>query len=394
MMLSDVQLRSIKANGSKQKFFDGGGLFLLVTETGSKLWRLKYRVSGKERLDALGKYPQIGLKEARARREEIKAMLERGLDPAAERQKEKVFSELQSVTFEMLAKEWHTRKLPKWGELTAHRTLRRLEMNVFPYIGKRPIADITVPELLKVFEHMEKRGIAETARRVLQTCCDVWKYAVLTERAPQNIADNLRGVLTAVPVTHRASITEPDNVGALLRAIDNYQGFFPTICALRFAPLTFVRPGELQHAEWSEVNFDKKEWVIPAEKMKMKAKHIVPLSRQAVQILTDLRPVTGVGRYIFPHISKKDRPMSPNTVLSALRSMGYAKEEMSGHGFRSLASTLLNELGYNRDWIERQLAHGERNGVRAAYNYAEYLPERRKMMQEWADYLDELKNAK
>ena len=394
MMLSDVQLRSIKANGSKQKFFDGGGLFLLVTETGSKLWRLKYRVAGKERLDALGKYPQIGLKEARARREEIKAMLERGLDPSAERQKEKVASELQGITFEMLATEWHARKLPKWGELTAHRVLRRLEMNVFPYIGKRPIADITVPELLKVFEHMEKRGIAETARRVLQTCCDVWKYAVLTERAPQNIAANLRGVLTPVPVTHRASITEPDNVGALLRAIDSYQGFFPTISALRFAPLTFVRPGELQHAEWSEINFENTEWVIPAEKMKMRSKHIVPLSRQAVQILTDLRPVTGVGRYIFPHISKKDRPMSPNTILSALRSMGYAKEEMSGHGFRSLASTLLNELGYNRDWIERQLAHGERNGVRAAYNYAEYLPERRRMMQEWADYLDGLRNEK
>lgn len=391
MKLTDAQLRGIKANGSKQKFFDGGGLFLLVTETGSKLWRLKYRVAGKERLEALGKYPQIGLKEARAKREEIKGMLDRRLDPSAERQKEKLRAVVDGTTFEMITREWHAKKLSKVKELTAQRTLRRLEMNVFPYLGRRPIKAITVPELLEVFQRMEKRGIAETARRVLQSCCDIWKYAVLTDRASQNIADNLRGVLTTVPVTHRASITDAKQVGALLRAIDTYQGHFPTICALRLAPLVFVRPGELQHAEWAEVDFDKAEWVIPAGKMKMKTKHIIPLSRQSLEILRDLRPVTGVGRYVFPHISKRDRPMSPNTILSALRSMGYAKEEMSGHGFRSTASTLLNELGYNRDWIERQLAHSERDGVRAAYNYAEYLPERRKMMQEWADHLDCLK---
>ena len=387
MKLTDTQIRGIKATGSKQKLFDGGGLFLLVTETGSKLWRLKYRVAGKERLDALGKYPQISLKEARARREEIKLILDRGLDPSAERQKEKIRAAIDGTTFEMLAREWHGKKMPKVKELTAQRILRRLEMNVFPYIGRRPVSAITAPELLEVFQHMEKRGIAETARRVLQTCCDIWKYAVLTERAPQNIASNLKGVLTVVPVTHRASITDAKQVGALLRAIDAYQGHFSTQCALRLAPLVFVRPGELQHAEWSEIDFDKAEWVIPAEKMKMGTKHIVPLSRQALKILHDLRPVTGVGRYVFPHISKKERPMSPNTILSALRGMGYAKEEMSGHGFRSTASTLLNEQGYNRDWIERQLAHSERDGVRAAYNYAEYLPERRRMMQEWADFL-------
>ena len=394
MPLTDAQLRGIKANGKKQKLFDGGGLFLLVTETGSKLWRLKYRVSGKERLDALGKYPQTGLKEARAKREQIKAMLDRGFDPSAERQKEKIQAVADSVTFEALAREWHSKRAPKLKELTAQRSLRRLEMNVFPHIGKRPIKAITVPELLEIFQRMEKRGIAETSRRVLQSCCDIWKYGVLTERVQQNIAVNLLGVLTVAPVTHRASITEPIKVGALLRAIDDYQGHFPTLCALRLAPLLFVRPGELRHAEWTEIDFDAAEWIIPAEKMKMKTKHIVPLAHQSLQILHDLYPVTGHGRYIFPHISKKDRPMSPNTILSALRSMGYAKEEMSGHGFRSTASTLLNEQGYNRDWIERQLSHSERDGIRAAYNYAEYLPERRKMMQEWADFCDKLKAPK
>jgi integrase len=262
---------------------------------------------------------------------------------------------------------------------------------VFPWLGARPIGEITGPELLTALRRVENRGVVETAHRVMQNCSQVFRYAVATGRAQRDPTFDLRGALPPVRSNHFASITEPKAIGGLLRAIDVYKGSFITQCALRLAPLVFVRPGELRRAEWAEFDLDASEWRIPASKMKMRVMHIVPLSAQAVSILRDLRPLTGTVKYVFPGTRGKDRPMSENTVLAALRRMGYGTDDMTGHGFRSMASTILNEQGWNRDAIERQLAHAERDNVRAAYNYAEHMPERRKMMQQWADYLDGLK---
>jgi integrase len=268
--------------------------------------------------------------------------------------------------------------------------LSRLEKQLFPFIGAYPIQQIEAPHLLAAVSHAEKRGAVETAHRLVQLCGQVFRYAIVTGRAKHDISADLRGALQSVTVQHRAAITEPRKIGALLRALDGYEGYFPLTCALRLAPLLFLRPGELRQGEWAEISFETAEWRIPPEKMKMRT-HIVPLSRQALAVLEELQPITGHGRYLFPSIRTASRPITDEALLAALRGMGFTKEEMSVHGFRGMASTLLNEKGYNRDWIERQLAHGERNGVRAAYNYAEYLPERRRMMQEYADYLTALK---
>jgi len=253
------------------------------------------------------------------------------------------------------------------------------------------VRDILAPELLATIRRIESRGAIETAHRTLQNCGQVFRYAVASGYADRDISGDLRGAIPPTKEKHHASVTDPKDVAALLRTIESYAGSFVTMCALRLAPMTFVRPGELRHAEWGEIDLDKAEWRIPAEKMKMREQHIVPLSRQAVAILRELHPLTGAGKYVFPSVRTQARPMSENTVNAALRRLGYAKDEMTGHGFRSMASTLLNEMGWNRDAIERQLAHAERNSIRAAYNFAEFLPERRKMMQAWADYLDKLR---
>jgi integrase len=279
------------------------------------------------------------------------------------------------------------------------RILKRLEKDLFPWLGKRPIVEIKAPELLAVLRRIESRGAQETAHRAMQNCGQVFRYAVATGRAEHDPTGALRGALPAPKEKHHASIIEPKRIGELLRAIDAYEGFFATKCALRLAPLVFVRPGELRKAQWREFDLDKSEWRIPAERMKMREQHIVPLSRQAAAILRDLEPLTNraipskpdAPCYVFPGGRSRERPMSENAILAALRRMGYAKDEMTGHGFRSMASTLLHEQGWNHQVIERQLAHAERNAVSAAYNFAEHLPERRKMMQAWADYLDGLK---
>ena len=277
--------------------------------------------------------------------------------------------------------------------------MRRLEKDLFPWLGKRPIAEVKAPELLAVLRRIESRGAQETAHRAMQNCGQVFRYAVATGRAERDPTGDLRGALPPSKEKHHASILEPKRVAELLRAIDSYQGFFATKCALQLAPLVFVRPGELRQAQWPEIDLDKSEWRIPAERMKMREQHIVPLSCQAVEILRELEPLTNRGipvkpdapRYVLPGAQSHVRPMSENAILAALRRMGYTKEEMTGHGFRSMASTLLHEQGWNHQAIERQLAHAERNAVSAAYNFAEHLPERRKMMQAWADYLDALK---
>ncbi|MEL7641677.1 MAG: integrase arm-type DNA-binding domain-containing protein [Solidesulfovibrio sp.] len=391
MPLTDAAVRNAKAMDKTLRLKDERGLYLEVSPKGGKWWRLRYWLASKENRLSLGVYPDVSLKEARERRDEARKLIAKGIDPSAARKEEKAEAAAEALTFEHVAREWYERFKPKWSPSHSLDVIQRLEKNVFPSLGPLSIRDITAPELLTAVRLIEGRGAVKSARRVLQMCGQVFRYAVATGQADRDIAADLRGSLPPAREKHHASITDPKGVAQLLRAIDGYQGSFVALCALRIAPLVFVRPGELRHAEWSEIDLDKAEWRIPAEKMKMREQHIVPLSRQAVAILRELHPLTGVGRYVFPSIRTSARPMSENTVLAALRRMGYTKDEMTGHGFRSMASTLLNEQGWNRDAIERQLAHGERNAVRAAYNFAEHLPERRRMMQAWSDYLDTLK---
>ena len=297
-------------------------------------------------------------------------------------------------SFETIAREWHIKFNSKWTPDHGAKILHRLETDIFPWLGHRPINEITAPELLIVLRRVENRGAIETAHRLCQYCGKIFRYAIATARADRDVSADLRGAIPPVKKRHHASITDPKAIGGLLRAIKDYNGHLITRCALQLAPLTFVRAGELRKAEWSEFNFEEAEWRIAAHRMKMRAVHIVPLSSQAIAILHEIQSLTGDGKYVFPSLRSLNRPMSENTVLGALRRLGYSKDEMTGHGFRSMASTLLNEQGWNRDAIERQLSHAERDSIRAAYNYAEYLPERRKMMQHWADYLDGLADCR
>jgi integrase len=391
MPLTDTAVKSAKAKAKPYKLTDERGMFLLVSPNGSKWWRLKYRIDSKEKLLSLGVYPDVGLKDARAKRDEARSQIADGIDPSIARQVSKTAkSERAANSFEIIAREWYGKFSPEWADSHASKILRRLEQDVFPWIGTRAIAEINARDLLVVLQRIEKRGAIETGHRVRQTCGQIFRYAIATARADRDIAADLRGALQPAIATHHASITEPKAIGALLRDLAEYKGSPTTKTALQLAPLVFLRPGELRRAEWSEIDLDKSEWRIAAAKMKAKVQHIVPLSKQAIALLRDVHPITGEGRFVFPGVRAADRSMSENTVNAALRRLGYASDEMTGHGFRSMASTLLNENGWNRDAIERQLAHGERDAVRAAYNYAEFLPERRKMMQWWADYLDSL----
>ncbi|OGQ95526.1 MAG: integrase [Deltaproteobacteria bacterium RIFOXYD12_FULL_57_12] len=389
--LTDTKIRTIKPAEKPQKLFDGGGLFLLVTPTGGKLWRLKYRFGGTEKLLAIGAYPQISLAEARQKRDQASTLMANGVDPSDTKKAQKAADTHETETFEIIAREWYAKFSPSWAASHGTKIIRRLELYVFPWLGNRPIKAITAPELLTALRRIEAKGTLETAHRTQQNCGQVFRYAVATGRAERDPSGDLRGAIPPANGKHMATITDPKEIAGLLRSIDDYRGSIVTRCALQLAPLVFVRPGELRNAEWAEINFDAEEWRIPAEKMKAGTLHIVPLSRQALAVLREIHPLTGHGRYVFPSPRTDSRPMSSNAVLSALRRMGYAKDEMSGHGFRSMASTLLNEQGWNRDAIERQLAHAERNSVRAAYNYAEFMPERKKMMQAWADYLEGIK---
>ncbi len=391
--LKDVTVKSAKPKEKPYKLADGKGLYLLVTTKGAKLWKVKYRFANIEKKLSLGSYPETSLAKARELRDDARKKLQiENIDPGVLKNSIKRSKKLAAEnSFEAIAREWHAKFTPKWTKEHGERILIRLEQNIFPWIGRRPITEVTALELLSALRRVEARGAIETAHRILQICGQVFRYGIATGRAERNLSADLVGALAPVKKKHHASITDPVEVGKLLRTINGYEGFFVTKCALQLAPLFFVRPGELRHAEWSEIDFEMSEWRIPAEKMKMREQHIVPLCTQAITILQELKAFTGEGKYVFPSIRSSKRPMSENTVLGALRRLGYTTDEMTGHGFRSLASTLLNENGWNRDAIERQLAHAERNNIRAAYNYAEYLPERRKMMQWWADHLDNLK---
>lgn len=403
MPLTDPAIRKAKPADKPRKLFDGGGLYLEIAPSGGKWWRLKYRHAGKEKRVSLGTYPDVPLAEARKRRDKARELIAGGQDPAAVKRAERIASTAAAAeTFEAIGREWFAKFSPQWAPGHADKIIARLDRDIFPWIGKRPIAEITAPELLQVLRRIEARGAVETAHRAQQNCGQVFRYAVATGRAQSDPTASLRGALAPPVKRHHASTTDPQAIGELLRAIDGYQGSFVTRCALKLAPLLFVRPGELRRAEWQEIDFDKAEWRIPAHKMKARAPHIVPLCVQAVAVLRELYPLTGQGipakpdapRYVFPGERTRTRPMSENTVNAALRRLGYSKDQMTGHGFRSMASTLLNEQGWHRDAIERQLAHAERDAVRAAYNYAEHLPERRRMMQAWADYLDRLREGR
>ena len=391
-MLTDVAIKNAKPGSKPLRLSAGKGLVLLVLPNGTRSWRFRYRFNGKANMMSLGNYPDLSLAKAIEKRDDLRKMIVAGIDPSQAKKAQKA-SDSGADSFETIAREWFEKFSPIWSPSHGERIIRRLERDIFPWIGKRPVNEIKAPELLSVLRRIESRGAVETAHRASQNCGQVFRYAIATGRAERDPSGDLKGAIPPTKTKHHASITDPLEIGKLLRAIDGYSGGLIVRCALRIAPMVFVRPGELRQAEWSEIDFDKAEWVIPGIRMKMKEKHIVPLSRQALEILRELHPLTEESRYIFPSPRTFDRPMSDNAILAALRSMGYTGDMMTGHGFRSMASTLLNEQGWNRDAIERQLAHAERDEIRAAYNYAQHLPERKKMMQAWADYLDSLRKG-
>jgi integrase len=393
MPLKDVSVRNAKAGPRPRKLSDGGGLHVLVQPTGSKLWRLAYRFAGKQKTLAIGAYPIVSLEEARRQRDNAKKLLARFIDPSVQRRADRQAGKegtFRAVAEEVLVK--HERE----GRADATLSKKRwLLAYAFPAFGDRPVAEITARELLALLRELEGRGLYETARRLRSTCGMVFRYAIATGRAERDPSMDLRGALTTPQVVHRATIVDPVTIGALLRAVDGFDGQPTTRAALRLAPYVFVRPGELQQAEWSEFDLDGAVWSIPARKMKMRRPHRVPLARQSIAILQELEGVTGGVRWLFPSVRTSTRPISENTLNAALRRLGYSSAEMSTHGFRAMAATRLNEMGrWNADAIERQLAHQEANAVRRAYTHsAEYWPERVLMMQAWADYLDELRDG-
>lgn len=395
MALTDTGIKNLKPAAKPQKYFDGGGMYLEVMPTGGKLWRLKYRFGGKEKRLALGSYPDTGLKDAREKREAARKLLAADIDPSEHRKAVKAAGiELANNTFEAIARQWFALRATKWVASHSDKIVNRLERDIFPWLGKKPIKTVTRADILSALKRVVDRGAVESARRAGFNLAQIFRYAIDNELADRNPAANLGSALPSVETKHRAAITDVKEIGGLLRAMESYQGSLVTKSALRLAPLVFVRPVELRSAEWAEIDLDMALWTIPAEKMKMRESHIVPLSKQAIDILKELHPVTGKGRYVFPSAHSPKRAMSNNAVLSALRRMGYAKDEMSGHGFRAMARTVLDETLHIRpDFIEHQLAHAVRDPNGRAYNRTSHLAERKAMMQQWADYLDTLKHG-
>lgn len=393
MPLSDLAIKKAVPTDKPVKMTDGNGLYLLVQPTGGKLWRYDYRFDGKRKTLALGAYPEVSLAAAREKHGAARKSLAESIDPAASKQAEKQARKIAADNaFETIARQWFAKHMTGKSESHRERTINRLETDIFPWLGKRPIADIKPQELLVCLRRIEERGAIETAHRVRWSCSKVFRFAIAAGIAENDPADLVKEALTRPNPQAFPTITDPQRIADLMRALDMLEASPVVRSAVRLAPLVFVRPGELRKAEWAEIDLAKAEWRIPSSKMKSRALHIVPLSRQAMEILRDLQPLTGRGKYVFPSARSLDRPMSEAAVNVALRRLGYEKEEFTGHSFRKIASTLLNESHlWHQDAIERQLAHGERNEVRAAYNYAEHLPERNKMMQWWADHLDQLK---
>jgi integrase len=393
MKLNDVAVRKAKPEAKSYKMADGGGMYLEVMPNGSKYWRFKYRFGGKEKRLAFGVYPDVSLSLARSRRDDARKLLANDVDPGVVKQQSKRASKENAAnSFEAIAREWFAKFSPQWAPSHADKIIRRLENDAFPWIGSKPIADITPPQLLAVIRRTESRGALDTAHRVKQNCGQVFRYAVATGRAERDPSQDLRDAIPSVKKNHFASITDPVQVGELLRAIEGFRGTFIVQCALRLAPMFFVRPGELRRAEWKDFDFDKSEWRYFVTKTK--TEHSVPLATQAVTVLRELQALTGHGRYVFPGRDSK-KPMSDAAVNAALRRMGYdTKTEITGHGFRAMARTILaEELHQKPEVIEHQLAHKVPDVLGAAYNRTKFLKERRLMMQVWADYLDGLKSG-
>ena len=393
MGLTDNTARNAKPGPKPRKLSDGGGLHLLIKTNGSKLWRLAYRFAGKQKTLALGVYPIVTLAQVRIRREAAKRLLANGVDPSVQRKQEKLGTHIGGNSFRDVAEEL-MEKFVREGR--AERTLKKqrwLLSFAYPVLGDRTVGEITALELLAVLRKVENRGVYETTKRLRSTCGMVFRYAIATGRADRDPSADLRGALTSHQVVHRPAIVEPAAIGGLLRAIEGFDGQPTTKAALKLAAFTFVRPGEIRHAEWKEFDLGGAEWRIPAAKMKMRRPHRVPLSRQSLQILEEMQRITGGGQWVFPSVRTTARPLSENTLNAALRRLGYASDEMTTHGFRGMAATRLNEMGrWSPDAIERQLAHEEPNAVRRAYMHgAEFWPERVAMMQAWADYLDQLR---
>jgi integrase len=403
MPLTDAKIRTAKGSKRSVRLFDGGGLYLEVSPSGSKHWRLKYRYHGREKRISFGAYPSVPLAGrqdaatgvwipgARERRDQARQLLAAGIDPSAHREALKLArTERQQNSFEVVAREWFAGRSAKWVPSHASRILARLERDIFPYVGESPIADLSAPALLEAIRRIEARGKLETAHRALGDCGQIMRYAIATGRATRDPSADLRGALPPAKGKHLAAITDPKRAGDLLIALDGYKGTLTVRSALRLAPLLWVRPGELRHARWSDFNLDAAEWRFKLSKTR--AEHIVPLSSQAVAILRELYPVTGTGEYVFPGGRSAKRPMSDNAVLAALRSMGISRDEMSGHGVRAMARTIGDEeLCIRPDFIEHQLGHAVRDPLGRAYNRTAFLPERKIMMQQWADYLDSLR---
>lgn len=392
MLLTDKAVKAAKPTEKQYKLSDGKGLFLLVLPAGGKYWHFRSKVGGREKLISFGTYPEITLAEAREKRETARKQLANGIDPGEVRKAQKAAKQEQGAyTFEALAREWHLKFKGQWSANHAKAIFTRLEQDVFPFIGSKPIGEVKAPELLAVLRRIEPRTL-EGAFRVKTACGQIFRYAIATGRADRDPVGDLRGALPPVKNNHMAAPTDPKDIAPLMRSIDGFNGSFVVKSAMQLAPLLFVRPGELRHAEWGEIDLDAAEWRIPGSKMKMGIDHLVPLSLQATEILKALHPLTGNGRYVFPCNRSPLRCMSENTVNAGLRRMGYEKTEITGHGFRAMARTILDEiLGFRPDIIEHQLAHAVKDPLGRAYNRTSHLDERRKMMQVWADYLDGLK---
>jgi integrase len=395
--LSATEVEKTKPESKEKRLYDGRGLFLLVTPKGGKWWRFKYNYAGKENTMSFGTYPDVSLADARQRRENARKLLANDIDPSVQRKQDKVdISETRANCFEAIARDWYINQVEDnaWTDEHAVTIMNRMEKDMFPWIGNTPITEISAQDIKAVLDRVKGRGVIETARRCYTIMGQVYRYAIMTGKAQYDISAGFRGYLPAISKTrkHMASITDPKELAPLLRAIDGYQGGLVAKCALQLLPMLFCRPGELRHMEWSEVNLETAEWNIPAGKMKMKNAHLVPLSIRAIEILAELKPLTGNSKYVFPSTRSHDRCMSDNTINAAFRRMGFDGDTITGHGFRATARTILDEiLGFRADFIEHQLAHAVKDPNGRAYNRTAHLAERKKMMQTWADYLDGLK---
>ncbi|PHM61157.1 tyrosine-type recombinase/integrase [Xenorhabdus ishibashii] len=392
MKLTARQVETVKPQDKDFKLSDGGGLYLLVKITGSKYWRLKYRIAGKEKLLAIGTFPLITLAEARRKRDEAKKLIAEGIDPNQDKKQKKLAAQGEiSNTFESIAREWYEGRKDRWSVGYREDMMDAFEKDVFPYIGHRPIAEIKPLELLDLLSIMEKRGVTDKLKKVRQRCGEVWTYAIITGRAEYNPAPDLASAFIPHQREHYAHLSV-DELPEFLRSIDKYMGSQIVRTALRMLILTGVRPGELRKAEWSEINLDKAVWTIPAEKMKMRRTHVVPLSEQVIDLLKQIQPISGSYQYVFPSRTDYRKHISDMAINTMIRRMGYSGRA-TGHGFRHTMSTILHDQDFNTAWVEKQLAHVDKNSIRGTYNHAQYLDGRREMLQWYADYMEMLEQG-